>query len=178
MSKFTHSGIIVVEGETDRAFLSAFIDGEIIITNGSSVPCETLEYLKTASKDRDIIVLTDPDFPGAQIRNKIQEAISSSKHAFMKKEDCIARGKVGVAESDQEAVIEALKHLLDNSKAKESSLTYYDLVELGLAGSNGSSIKRQALMEKLHLGYGSGKVLLDRARKAGLSKKDLAKEIA
>ena len=32
------NGIIVVEGKTDVAFLSQFIDAEFVTTNGSEIP--------------------------------------------------------------------------------------------------------------------------------------------
>ena len=65
--------IIVVEGKTDVQFLSTFLDVEFVITNGSSVPSSTIDYLKKSVKERKIIVLTDPDFPGKQIRDKLDK---------------------------------------------------------------------------------------------------------
>lgn len=56
------NGIIVVEGKTDVELLSSYIDAEFVITNGSAINEKTINYLK--SVDRDIYVLTDPDFPG------------------------------------------------------------------------------------------------------------------
>ena len=61
-------GVIVVEGKSDVAFLSNFINAQFVTTNGSEISKETIEYLKTLSKNKDIYVLTDPDFPGERIR--------------------------------------------------------------------------------------------------------------
>lgn len=168
-----HSGIIVVEGKTDKDFIESFIDAEIVTTNGSDVPCETLNYLIEASKNRSIIILTDPDFPGSKIRQKILDAIPNAKQAFMRKEDCIKRHKVGVAESNKEAVLEALDHLLEVKEDRTSDLTPNDLYELGLLGQPDSKEKRIKVMEAFHLGYGSSKVLLKRAKALGLNKVDL-----
>lgn len=55
-----------------------------------------------------IIILTDPDFPGMQIRNKILKEIPNAKQAFVRKEVSIKHHKVGVAESTKEEVNNAL----------------------------------------------------------------------
>ena len=60
MNKIQYPAIIVVEGTSDEALISSFMDADIVVTNGSDVPRETIEYLKEAKKKRDIVVLTDP----------------------------------------------------------------------------------------------------------------------
>ena len=42
-------GVIVVEGKSDVAFLSNFIDTEFVTTNGSEISKDTIEYLKKIS---------------------------------------------------------------------------------------------------------------------------------
>ena len=39
-------GVIVVEGKSDIAFLSNFIEAEFVITNGSEISKDTISYLK------------------------------------------------------------------------------------------------------------------------------------
>ena len=39
--------IIVVEGATDRALIETFLDCDIVTTNGSDVPHETIEQIKS-----------------------------------------------------------------------------------------------------------------------------------
>lgn len=56
--------IIIVEGKTDTQVLKSFLDVDTIETGGSAISKETLDYIKTTSLTRDIIVMTDPDFPG------------------------------------------------------------------------------------------------------------------
>ena len=73
------NGIIVVEGKTDVAFLSEFIDAEFVITNGSEIPQKTIEYLQKSSENRDIFVLTDPDSPGKRIRDILDLKIKNLK---------------------------------------------------------------------------------------------------
>lgn len=168
-------GIIVVEGKTDKDFLSQFLDVEIITTNGSAISGGVLDYLKEASKSKSIIVMTDPDYPGSKIRKTINEAIPNSMNAFLPKEMCIKRGKVGVAESDKQTVLDALNNLIPQSSAKESNLTYDDLYSLGYIGNDDSSTKRKQLENKYHLGHTNGKSLLARLRALGVNKEDLEK---
>ena len=63
--------VIIVEGKTDTQVLKSFLDVDTIETGGSGLNQKTLDYIKTTSLTRDIIVMTDPDFPGKQIRDKI-----------------------------------------------------------------------------------------------------------
>ncbi len=163
MNKRKFDGILVVEGKTDREFLSSFLEGEIITTNGSEVPRETIEYLKTSSRSKPIIVLTDPDFPGLRIRKLIESEIPGAIHAHMDRSKCIGRHKLGVAESSQEAVLEALDKMLPAPGGKSfTDVCYSDLLALGLAGSPSSKDKRIKIMDKMGLGYGNAKTMLSR----------------
>ena len=107
--KYKSSAVIIVEGKSDVSFLETFIDADFVITNGSEISKETIEYIKTLKRTREIVVLTDPDFPGLQIRNRIEEQISGVKHAYVSKEKSIKKHKVGVAESTKEEVIKAFR---------------------------------------------------------------------
>jgi len=98
MKKTKINAIIVVEGVTDVAFLTSFIDAELVSTNGSDVPVSTIAYLKEQSKIKPIVVLTDPDSPGQKIRAKLDEHIVNLRHCFIDKKNAVRDGKVGVAE--------------------------------------------------------------------------------
>ena len=174
MKKIQYPAVIVVEGTSDKALLENFIDAEIVITNGSDVPCETIEYLKALSKNKTIVVLTDPDSPGKRIRDVLDREIPGLLHAFIPKAKAIKKRKVGVAESDKDTILEALNHLCPSAPAKnESPITYGDLVELGLVGTPDSSKKREEVGKKLHIGFGNGKTFLNRLNALGVSKEEL-----
>lgn len=173
-----YDAIIVVEGTTDKAFLSAFIDAEFVLTNGSDVPQRTIDYLKEALKTRDIIVLTDPDSPGKRIRDILDQQIPDLKHAYVEKAKCIKHHKVGVAESNQTEVLRALDCIIPSKNApKKGNLTANDLFELGLIGGNDSSKLREKVELKLNLGHTNGKSLLQRANALGLTRKDLERAV-
>lgn len=176
MSKLSLNVVLVVEGAMDQAFLSEFLDCDFIQTNGSEVSRETIEYIKEASKTREIVILTDPDSPGNRIRSRIAEEVPSCKHAFVRKEHAIKGKKVGVAECDKEEVLRALSHIVPSPR-KDGVLTMADLYDLGLMGLACSSSLREKVEGKLNLGHGNAKTFLKRANALGLNKKDLENAI-
>jgi ribonuclease M5 len=172
-----YPAIIVVEGKSDKDLIDSFMDADVVMTNGSEVSRETIDYLKKATQKRDVIVLTDPDSPGKRIRDILNENIPGLLHAFIPKERCIKHGKVGVAESSKEDIQEALSHLVPSQPRPEASITMDDLFALKLSGDSESSVLRDKLCLKLHLGHANAKTLLKRANSLGLTKKDLEEAI-
>ena len=165
--------ILVVEGASDKAFISTFLEADFVITNGSEVSRETIDYLKEAKKTRDIVVLTDPDSPGKRIRDILDQNIPGLMHAFVPKEHSIKHNKVGVAESTEYDVMNALSHIVPSKNVKKGNLTPADFNELGLSGGLNSKEKRDIVAKKLHLGFGNAKTLLQRANALGISKEQL-----
>ena len=169
------NGIVVVEGKTDVAFLSEFIDAEFVITNGSDVPLKTVEYLKKAQEKRDIFVLTDPDSPGKKIRDTLDQYIPNLKHCFVSKEQSIKKNKVGVAESTKEEVLKALESYIQTKKEHVGQVTNSDLIKLGLVGNNESSHKREKVINQFHLGHCNAKTFLKRINYLGLTVEEIKK---
>jgi ribonuclease M5 len=167
------NGIIVVEGITDVAFLSQFIDAEFVTTNGSDVPDNTIEYLRKSAENRDIFVLTDPDSPGKKIRDVLDQNIPNLKHCFISKENSIKNNKVGVAESTKEEVLTALEKYISSNKQSEGKLTIADLTKLGLVGDNEASFKREKVIQKFRLGHCNAKTFLKRINYSGLKLEDI-----
>lgn len=169
--------LIVVEGKTDIDFLSSFIEAEFYSVNGSAVCEKDYDFINNCLKNREVVVLSDPDFPGLKIRNNINNQCPGVKNAFIRKEFSIKKNKVGVAESTKEEVLSALNNLLDYKNDKKGNLTSFDLYELGLIGSNNSLKLRKYLSEKLHLGQVNGKNLLKRLNSLGIDKEKIIGEI-
>lgn len=155
-------GIIVVEGKSDVAFLNEFLDAEFVITNGSEISKETIDYLKKVSVNRHIFVLTDPDSPGKRIRDVLDQNIKNLCHCFVRKEQSIKHGKVGVAESNKEEILSALENYFEVKENKKGSLTMSDLYALKLVGEPDSFERRKIISEKLHLGFCNAKTFLKR----------------
>ncbi len=170
--------LIIVEGKTDIQFLETFLDAEFVSVNGSAISRETISFIKEASKQRKCIVLTDPDAPGARIRKILNEAVPNLLHAYVPKEKCIAHGKVGIAESDKQSVLEALNHLIPNEvNINVSNISIQDLYELGLLGQDNSSFLRDKVSHFFHLGKTNGKTFLKRCIVLGITKNDLERAV-
>lgn len=165
--------IIVVEGKTDIDFLSSFLDADFYQIHGSAISSEDIAFLKKANENRGIIILTDPDFPGMQIRNKILKEIPNAKQAFVRKEVSIKHHKVGVAESTKEEVNNALKNAASFCKNSDQKIDLSDLIELGLVGNDNSSILRSKLCNKLNIGFSNSKHLLLKLNSINIDRKEL-----
>lgn len=165
--------LIVVEGKTDLIFLKSFLDADIVITNGSEVSHETLEFIKEANKRQGVIILTDPDYPGLRIRNIVSEYIGECKHAYVEKRKAIRGKKVGIAETKKEDLIEALSHLVTYNKNSVKNVDEIDLYNLGLIGKDDSKLKRNQVCEFYHLGWCNAKTFLKRINMFGLTIKEI-----
>ena len=96
--------VLVVEGRQDEQFIRSFLDVEIVITNGTSVPRETIDYLKSIENKKHIVVLTDPDYPGMYIRQEIAKYVENFDNVYIDKRFAIKKDKDGVVESSKEVV--------------------------------------------------------------------------
>ena len=169
--------LIVVEGKTDLIFLKSFLDADIVITNGSEVSHETLEFIKEANKRQGVIILTDPDYPGLRIRNLVSQYIGDCKHAYIEKKKAIKGKKVGVAEAKKEDIIQALNNVVTYSNVNNKEVTEVDLYELGLFGKEDSKSKRDKVCEYYHLGWCNAKTFLKRVNMFSLNVRDIKEVI-
>lgn len=169
--------VVVVEGKSDRDFLSSFLDCEIVTTNGSEVSRETIKYIDFIAKTRDVVVLTDPDSPGNRIRAILDREIPGLLHAYVLKKEATRNGKVGVAESTIGEVLRALSVIETGKRPTPSDLVMSDMFELGLAGSEDAGFLREDVGEKMGLGHATAKVFFKRAKAAGVTRKQLEEAI-
>lgn len=161
MLKFVKT-LIVVEGKTDIDFLSTFLDYDFYSVNGSAVSDKDIVFIKEYLKKGEVVVLTDPDFPGLKIRNYLNEKIPGLKNAFVRKENSIKHNKVGVAESTVDEVKSALQDakVFSSKRTDCNTITMSDLIELGLTGNQNSFKLRKKVSENLHIGFSNCKTLL------------------
>lgn len=164
-------GILVVEGKSDVAYLSNYFEAEFVITNGSEISKDTIDYLKHSNKQ--IIVLTDPDSPGKRIRDVLDQNIPNLKHCFIEKKYAVKHGKVGVAECDIDEIVRALEHSFTPQKDFIETISMSDLYELGLIGEKDSSNKREKVSKFYNLGFSNAKTFYKRLNSLKITKKDL-----
>lgn len=155
---------IIVEGKYDKIRLSSFIDGVIITTNGFDIykNTEKQRLIKFYADRSGIIILTDSDSAGFQIRSFIKSFVDSDKITNVYTPDILGKekrkdrpskeGKLGVEGISNEILKSALKRCgAFNNKKTNDMITVYDLYDLGLVGGENSSSKRQALLKALDL---------------------------
>ena len=87
MTKLKIKEAVIVEGKYDKIKLSSLIDGLIIETHGFQIfrDKKQLSFLRKMADTRGLLVLTDSDGAGFQIRHYLTGAIDPSKikHAYI-----------------------------------------------------------------------------------------------
>ena len=106
---------IVVEGKDDIANVKRAVKCEMIATNGLAFGKDLIARLVEINDRCGIIILTDPDYAGKKIREKIARYIPTAKHAYIDRKKAIKKGDLGVENAEPEVIIEALKR----AKAQE-----------------------------------------------------------
>lgn len=165
--------VIIVEGRDDtRRLKEIFGEIETFETGGSALDEEKLKQIKWLQENRGVIVFTDPDFPGQQIRQKILEAVPDCKHAYLDKQDARPKsGKgLGVEYASKDAIQAALKSAMTPVDKQNYDITQSFLVDHQLVGHRTSKRKREILALKLGIGYVNGKQLMKRLNLFGISK--------
>ena len=160
---------IVVEGRYDKNTLSQLVDGVILETGGFGIYKDraALALLRRLAEKQGLIVLTDSDGAGFQIRSYLKRALPPDqvKHAYIpdrpgkerRKRQPGKEGKLGVEGMSQQVLEQVLRQagatILGETpgQTRQASLTKADLYACGLAGGAGSREKRQRLLKKLDL---------------------------
>lgn len=161
--------VIVCEGRYDKDTLSQVFDAVIIETGGFGVfnDREKLALLRRLAEARGLVILTDSDGAGFQIRGYLKGAIDPRlvKHAYIpdipgrerRKKTASKAGTLGVEGMRPEVLVEALRRAGATFEGAESSggeaeeLSAADMYALGLSGRPGSAALRAALLAELGL---------------------------
>ncbi len=156
---------IIVEGKYDRIKLGSVVDALIITTDGFGIykDKEKMALIRAFAEKDGIIVLTDSDSAGFQIRSHIKSCIKNGKiyniyipDIFGKerrKEKPSKEGKLGVEGMDTAVLEEAFKKAGISSEEQPTTewLNRADLLSDGLMGGQGSAQLRKKLFEALAL---------------------------
>lgn len=158
---------IIVEGKYDKITLSNIVDGVIIPTNGFALykDTETSELIKSLAKKTGIIILTDSDSAGFQIRNRLRSIVTEGEIINVYIPDIAGKerrkrvhskqGLLGVEGMSEEVLLEAFRKsgvFADSeSKPKTDSITKADLMDMGFIGGENSAEKRKAFQKSLGL---------------------------
>ncbi len=157
---------IIVEGKYDKIRLSNLVDALIIPTNGFAIykDKETAELIRTLAKKTGVIILTDSDSAGLQIRNALRNIVREGEviNVYIpdvrgkerRKRTPSKQGLLGVEGIDDEILLKAFERagvFAEKSAAPKKPITKADLVELGLSGGKNSAAMRAALQKRLGL---------------------------
>lgn len=156
---------IIVEGKYDRIKLESVVDALIITTDGFGIykDKEKMALIRAFAEKDGIIILTDSDGAGFQIRNHIKSCIKNGKiyNVYIpdifgkerRKEKPSREGKLGVEGIDIAVLEEAFKKagLFSEEKPSAEWLSRADLLSDGLMGRQGSAQLRKKLFETLKL---------------------------
>ena len=166
-------GIIVVEGHGDVAFLSSFIKSLDVTTNGYDLPEEEIDFLKHCCDKKKVVVLTDPDDAGKDIREKIRAY--NFKHIDIEVDliSCNKNGKHGIAECDKNTILNVLKEHLSNKEPITGNITASKLMNLGIV----TKLDRDKLCKNLHLGICNGKQLVHRINALNIDEEAITKAL-
>ena len=163
---------IIVEGRYDKSAILGMYRGTVITTDGFGVfnSKEKQALIKKLARD-GIILLTDPDGGGAQIRSFISGIVPKDKiyHLHVprvagkekRKAHSSRAGFLGVEGVGGERLRAVLDPFTTDGELRRGDITAQDLYALGLSGADGSSMARDKLCEALALPTGmSAKALL------------------
>lgn len=156
---------IIVEGKYDKIRLESVADAVILTTEGFGIykDREKLGLIRAFAKRDGVVILTDSDAAGFQIRRFLSGSIPDGKiyHAYIpdvsgkenRKEKPSKEGKLGVEGFSPGVLETALRNagVPDGSPARAPWLSAADLMDDGLCGGAGSSALRKALLKRLGL---------------------------
>lgn len=169
--------IIVVEGKDDIAAVKSAVEAEVIATGGFGYNKKFIENLKIVAEKRGIIILTDPDHAGEQIRKDLSKHIQNCKHAFLKQGKALKKDDIGVENATKEDIKEAIKKARPEILEKSQEFSKEDLISLGLSGSPNSRDRRERLGDLLGIGYCNAKQFLNRLNNFGITREEFIKAL-
>ena len=164
MEKLQLDRPLVVEGKYDKNTLRQICDGVVVSTGGFGVfkSQELVTYLKKLAEPKGLLVLTDSDSGGQQIRRYLSSVLPKEKvtHLYIpqiegkekRKDKRSKQGFLGVEGMDANLLKDILRPFAtDAQPAHHLSLTKLDFYRLGLSGGENSAEKRQKLA--IYLGF-------------------------
>lgn len=156
---------VIVEGKYDKIKLSNILDGLIVEINGFGIYKDKnrMKFIRKLAEERGIIIITDSDHSGFQLRNFIASSVGKDKvkHIYIpdvygkekRKDKPSKEGKIGVEGISDDVLRDLFEKggvvCLDSNS--ENRITNYDLFEAGLSGAPNATQNKKKLLKKLNL---------------------------
>lgn len=163
---------IVVEGRDDTAAINRAVEAHTIETHGFGISAETWRLIQKASETTGIIVFTDPDFAGEQIRKRLMSRFPEAGQAYLDRLDASANGDVGIENGGPEAIRAALSKCKYVNRTEPETFTREDLIDAGMWGGPNSAEKRRQAGKILGIGYGNCNSFLKKLNQFLISKEE------
>ncbi len=155
---------IIVEGRYDKSTLASFVDATIITTGGFSIfNNKEKQALIRRLGENGIIVLTDSDGGGRQIRSLLSSLLPKEKifHLYIpqiegkegRKSHPSAAGLLGVEGMKKDVILKLLSPFESTKKTAKTQkmITKVDFFEDKLTGCAGAAERRAMLCQELDL---------------------------
>ena len=157
---------VIVEGKYDKIRLSSVVDAVIVVTDGFQIykHPEQLELIRHYARTTGIIILTDADAAGFQIRGYLRGAVPEGQifHVYIpgihgkerRKTAYSAEGLLGVEGMERDTLLAAFRRagVFDETPPERpNDITPGLLYEYGLAGTPDCNQRRRALLTAMRL---------------------------
>ncbi|PWI57523.1 ribonuclease M5 [Sulfoacidibacillus thermotolerans] len=165
--------VIVVEGTHDRDRILQAVVADVLVTGGSHIQKDVFDRIERAAQARGIIVLTDPDYTGNQIRKALAQRFPEAKHAYIARDEALKKGDVGVENASPEAIRAALQKVRAVFWHPEVVMSWSEMQSFGLVGTKKAAQRREKLGARLHIGYANAKTFYQRINALGVTRAEL-----
>ena len=166
---------IVVEGKDDRSAVLAAVKANVLCTSGYGLNDDIISDIRAAYERTGIVIFTDPDHAGREIRKKLTDMFPKAKQAYLTKEQSLKKGDVGIENAKPEDIVKALMNASAEEDDAEFEITREDLFYAGLIGGADSAKKRESLGSFLGIGYANASAFLKRLNYMGITREYLAR---
>ncbi len=170
--------LVIVEGKGDVAAVKQAVEAEVLEVHGFGVNAPSIkEAILYAAERVGIIILTDPDHGGRQIRRVIKGLVPHAKCAYISREEGTKEGDIGVENASPEGIRRALQKARVQLTEEREEFSREDMVRYGLAGGKASRKHREALGQTLRIGYANAKQFRQRLNHYGICREELEKAL-
>jgi ribonuclease M5 len=168
---------IVVEGRDDTAAINRAVEAHTIETHGFGITKETWQLIQKAYDTTGIIIFTDPDYIGEQIRKRILDKFPEAGQAYLDRMDASAGGDVGIENGSPDAIRAALSICKYLKRNQTEVFSREDLIAAGLWGGPNSAERRRQTGKILGIGYGNCNSFLKKLNQFLISKEEFNEAI-
>lgn len=162
--------VLIVEGKMDVVAINRAVEADCIITNGFHFNKTTLANIAAAYKKRGIIILTDPDTAGENIRKFLTKRFPNAKHAYIPKDEATANDDIGVEQAQPDSIKKALAKVHTLNLNPRAEFTAAEMIQYGLSGGVESAKLRDKIGAALGIGYGNLKTFVKRLNSYGVTR--------